>query len=48
MASSQGSDQELVDVTRRSVEDMDVYFGSLPMENLLIVAEALHVSSVIE
>lgn len=48
MASSQSSTQELVDISRRSIEDMEIYSGSLPMENLRIVAEELHVTSVID
>lgn len=45
MASSHGPNQDLVDVTRRTFEDMDIYSGSLAMENLRIVAEELHVTS---
>jgi hypothetical protein len=46
MASSYRPNRELVDVTRTTVEDMDIYAGGLSLENLRIVAEELHVTSV--
>ena len=46
MASSYRPNRDLVDVTRTTVEDMDIYAGGLSLENLRIVAEELHVTSV--